>query len=328
MNRAVVSAIFVIGIALVIWWIRRPIPCSPVGRVSEGGSWSMGTPMLTGRSEFAATVLDGHAYVSGGLSYRVLRGFERYSFAERKWKRLANLPRRLHHMGLASLDGKVYMAGGYTTLALDQPTDQAWVYSPEENRWQPIAPMPAKRAEHELVALGQRLYAVGGEGWMSERLFVYDPQQNEWTATAGPAATRNHLAAVAYRGKLYALGGRQYGRGELASAEVYDPTKERWTTLASMPAPRGGSSGGMLNGRLHVMGGESFRRSGSCTNPQHEAYDPAVDEWVVLPDMPVAKHGVAAVAYNDELHVFGGATRPNLWTVVTFTRSVQVYKNQ
>jgi len=230
-------------------------------------------------------------------------------------------------MGLAALDGRIYLAGGYTDLLLNQPIGEAWVYVPEADRWQPIAKMPAKRAEHQLIALDQKLYAVGGEGGMADQLFVYDPQRDEWTTVAGPQARRNHLAAVAHENKLYVMGGRHYGRGDLTTTEVYDPVSNQWSTLAHMPAPRAGGNGAVLNNLFHVVGGESRRRGRACTNPQHEAYNPATNEWVVLPDMPVAKHGVAAVAYQDSLYVMGGATKPNLWTVATFTSSVHVYKN-
>jgi hypothetical protein len=87
-----------------------------------------------------------------------------------------------------------------------------------------------------------------------------------------------------------------------ASVLVTDP----WTPLAAIPTPVSRAAGVFWDGRFYVIGGEA---AGGARDGLVQVYDPATDEWTVLPDTMVT--GVAnhcAVVLGDAVYVPGGYT--------------------
>ena len=79
------------------------------------GRWISGNPLPTPRQEMPHAVLNGKIYVPGGLD-RSGNGstvMEVYDPGSDTWSTAASIPERLHHLGLASTNGKIYILGGY-----------------------------------------------------------------------------------------------------------------------------------------------------------------------------------------------------------------------
>ena len=57
----------------------------------------------------------------------------------------------------------------------------------------------------------------------------------------------------------------------------------------------------MLDGKIHAVGGVGGNGRNTAA---HEAYDPAVDRWTVLEDVPTAREQVAAI--DGRLYTVGG----------------------
>ncbi len=161
------------------------------------------------------------------------RAFEVYDPA----RALAKLPAGRHHLGLATLEGRVYASGGYAGMSFEPRNAEVWAYDPARDGWAEVAPMPAPRAAHAMVALGGRLYVVGGVGPGADELWSYDPEADAWRTDHAPLPTpREHLAAAALGGKLYVLGGRGHGHsGNRDTVESYDPAANAWTAAPPMP---------------------------------------------------------------------------------------------
>ena len=62
-------------------------------------------------------------------------------------------------LGVASLHGKLYAAGGYDGNVFLKSVE---CYDPVSNKWTYIAPMNVKRSRVALVANCRKLYAIGG----------------------------------------------------------------------------------------------------------------------------------------------------------------------
>ena len=80
------------------------------------------------------------------------------------------------------------------------------------SRWNSLAALPFARSRLALGALGDVLYAIGGEGvdGLADAVDVYDPATNGWLPRAPlPAAVAN-VQAVAIDGRLYVPGGTTY----------------------------------------------------------------------------------------------------------------------
>jgi hypothetical protein len=62
---------------------------------------------------------------------------------------------------------------------------------------------------------------------------------------------------------------------------------------------------------LYVIGGRFSGNVGAM-----EVYDPSIDRWASLPPLPTPRSGLAAVAIDQRIYVFGGEGNPNAMTGV------------
>ncbi len=77
-----------------------------------------------------------------------------------------------------------------------------------------------------------------------------------------------------------------------------------------MPTARGGIATAVIGSTIYTFGGEGNVVNGTNTVfPQTEAYDAARNRWHRLAPMPVPRHGGAAVAVGDTVHLPGGGNR-------------------
>jgi N-acetylneuraminic acid mutarotase len=272
--------------------------------------WLELTPIPQARSEFAGAAIGPHIFVAGGFDSEAR--FDRFDTDTGEWRRLARLPEEVHHPGVAALDGRVYVAGGYRIDDMRE-VGTVWAYDTTRNVWERRADLPTPRGAFGLVALDGRLYAVGGArvelgGPVTGAVEVYDPATNTWQRLAALPTPREHLAVIALDGRIYAIGGRANGDegDEFASAnEVYDPATNHWSALAPLPVPRGGLAGVAVAGQVVVLGGER----GQTTFADVDAFDPATNTWTALPAMPTARHGLAAAAVGETIYAIAGSTR-------------------
>ena len=298
--------------------VTAPSPSAAIAAPSGGLAWIELPPMPRPRSELGAAAVGGVIYAVGGFGASLFEpggvggeGVDCFDTRSGAWGVAADLPAGVHHPGVAPLDGRVYVAGGYD--ADGAATAAVWAYDPATDGWDRRADLPTPRGALGLAALDGRLYAVGGArqrlgGPVTGAVEVYDPAADAWTPAAPLPTPREHLAVAAGDGRVFAIGGRANGdEGDAfaAAAEAFDPTADRWETLPPLPTPRGGVAGAVVAGHLAVLGGER----GTRTYDDAEAYDPATRTWSPLPPLPTARHGVAAAAIGNTLYAVAGSTR-------------------
>ena len=81
------------------------------------------------------------------------------------------MPTERYHPGVAALDNRIYVTGGYGEDY--QPMSSVNCYDPDTNTWSQLANMNNARWNHSLVSLQGRLYAIGGND--VDSVEVYDP---------------------------------------------------------------------------------------------------------------------------------------------------------
>ncbi|HEY3057402.1 MAG TPA: kelch repeat-containing protein [Chloroflexota bacterium] len=278
------------------------------------GSWTTAPSLNEARAEIAATTLDGRIYVAGGFDRNGtdLTSVEMFDPVARVWQLRAPLPQGLNHLGVAPLNGEVYVAGGSVG---GTPTSGLFAYEPNLDAWTRKADLPLRRSAHVLVAVGGRLIVVGGVGDEAGVTLAYDPLTDTWERRAPMPTVREHLSAAVVDERVYVIGGRWADQGNLATVEVYDPASDQWQSLAPMPTPRGGLTAAAMNGRIHVFGGEAF--DPNRTFPQHEVYDPVLDAWTSAENLPTSRHGLGSAVLDATLYVIGGGTSAGLSTSTT-----------
>jgi N-acetylneuraminic acid mutarotase len=285
----------------------------------DAGNWAWRTarPVPEARSEVSVAGDGRFIYLLGGFAAPVPGADRpaaptdafRYDPAADSWDRLAPLPEGVNHAGLAALDGKLFVIGGYREATFE-PTAAVRILDLAIGEWGNGASLPTARGALAVAVLDGRIHAIGGhDGTRSLGTHeVYDPATDRWSEAAPLGHPRNHHAAVAMAGILHVFGGRNEATAEMTATEAFDPATGRWRAAAAMPTGRSGIAAAVLDGRAFVFGGETFG-SGRKTFDEAESYDPRADSWTTLPPLPTARHGLGAATVGGRIHVLSGGPR-------------------
>ena len=105
---------------------------------------------------------------------------EEYDPVKDRWRRRASLPKPLHHIGAAAVNGKIYLIGGYITGVGSVAT--VYEYDPVVDRWNVKQPMPAGRSGIAAAVLEGKVFVFGGEYNRATRRDVesFNPATNQW----------------------------------------------------------------------------------------------------------------------------------------------------
>ncbi len=284
----------------------QPPPVTITTSVSP--AWEARSPMLVARSEMPAAVVGGLVYVPGGFNGKSgLSGTERtmesYDPRADIWTFAAEMPGSRHHLMAASIEGRLYVFGGYDQGGM--PTDSAWVYEPQTRAWDLLPPMPHPVAAGTAVASGGSVYVMGGvpEGTSVLR---FEPSGGTWERERPMSEAREHVTAVSADGMIYVVGGRWHDVGERASVEVFTVATGQWSAVPDMRAARGGHAAAAYRGLVLAIGGEVLASGNALADV--EAFDPSLQQWTPWPPLPVGLHGLPAVVVGDHVLVLGGST--------------------
>ncbi len=307
------------------------------GTVHAQSSWQPRAPFPAPPAELLAVAAGGKLYLFGGLAPKfVPRGLVfAYDPATDVWTAKKPMPLPSHHLALAEYNGKIYSFGGFKRPASGEiawePIDNSWEYDPATDTWKPLQPMPSKRGGGAATVVNGKIYVIGGAGVhpgsKDAPLLMgpngtphrsvgtveeYDIASDTWRERSSMPTARNHFVVAAVNGKIYAIGGR------LASAfvslgsdtdvvEEYDPATDLWgVPRARMSAPRASMVGAVHGERIYIVGGEIQSSQVSSTFRTLEAYEPATNQWLVLPPAPLGRQPIAGDVIGDTLYVVSG----------------------
>jgi len=315
---------------------------TPIPGTTGPGSWFALQAMPYQQNEAASAVIDGKIYVIGGFEFDAgpTTRVQVYDPAGNKWSEGTPLKEAVHHAAAAVVDNKIYLVGGFrNAFSKREPIDSVWAYEPAAKAWEKKAPLPSPRGALVAAALGDKLYAIGGEHHRPvgkavpegaapayepvADLTVYDPKTDQWQSLPPMKYARDHAYVGAIAGKLYLVGGRDRPKYDIAALEAFDPARGAWSELAPMPTGRSGGNAAVLNGKLYVFGGE-----GKATNPlglydEVEAYDAASNAWSKLGPMPFPRHSQSAAAFGNRVYLPGGAPHRAGYDVLRYLDAFQ-----
>jgi N-acetylneuraminic acid mutarotase len=286
---------------------------------ATAASWSLKAPLPKPRSNFKAATVSGVVYAIGGYVYDGATGglqirarVDAYDVASNTWTQKRPLPEPLLPHGATSINGRIYVAGGWTN---DRLSKRLYVYDPGTDTWARKADMPFtvdRRAGHQGMING-KLYVYAGATVNADgsagphRFFRYDPATNRWATLARPSYAREGGAAGVIDGKLYLVGGTLTtgsGTGTAYDVHVYDPATG-WTARRLDPAGLGlgGLAYAPLGGKLYAVGTGS---SNDCLSNVSAVYDPVANALSAFPHAPLRARA-AGVAARGQFFVLGGS---------------------
>jgi N-acetylneuraminic acid mutarotase len=296
-----------LALALVSCTVTIPPPANSASAPASSGAvtWRRIADIPTPRSEVAAAVLRGVAYVVGGFG----GGNVVESYVPDRWSEVPRYPISVDHAMAAAIDSAgtpgLYVFGGNVSGVAVARSFRFF----GDQGWREIAPMPAPRSQGAAVAIGGRIVIVGGA--QNDRLvsptYVYDTTTDRWTTAAPIPTPRDHLAAAALDGRVCAVGGRRLSLLQnLATFECYDPAADRWESMPDAPTARGGIGAAAIGSRLFVAGGEQPLG----TFNEVDVFDSAAAQWTRGPKLPTSRHGLGVVALGSTLLVLSGGPTP------------------
>jgi N-acetylneuraminic acid mutarotase len=250
------------------------------------------------------------------------------------WRSEVPLPVAMAEVGVAALDGIIYVAGGTEEHQGQEPkwdSSLFMAFDPQTKTWRKLASMPKGLSHVGLAALDGKVYAAGGFTGIVHMgpqagVYAYDPKTNEWAVLPDLSSPRGSVALVALNGKLHAIGGRQADkiiplpmppgapklfetRGTVTLHQIFDPVAKQWSTGAPLPGPGRDHMGiAVIGNRIHVFGGRVADTDDNLA--RHDVYDAAKDVWTSAAPLPVARSAGAAAVSNGKILYAGGECKP------------------
>jgi hypothetical protein len=256
------------------------VPPRPGPQLPATAEWVTRAPLPEERTEVSVATDGEYVYLAGGFGppegeqrATAPRAVWRYHPPRDQWSRLTDLPEGVNHSALAYVGGRLYVLGGFRETSFD-PVANVRIYDLAAGSWSEGAPMPTPRGAMGWAVHEGRIHLIGGNA--ADEHAVHDHE--------GVSVTDDNSVNV---------------------HEAYDPAADTWVRLAPMATPRNHLGAASMYGRIHAVVG---RADGDFELTTHEIYDPASDSWSIGPAVPTGRSGVAVVAHDGFLYVFGGET--------------------
>src|SRR6266403_6330518 len=165
----------------------------------------------------------------------------------------------------AYLNGKIYRIAG-RTIGTDFHVE---VYDIASNTWSMAANYPFANHSLMAVALGNYVYAGGGNA-SPDKTWRYDPATDTWddAAVADLPACRSAAAFGAYNGR-WLLAGGDVNFVISTSAIAWDPAPNTWSDLPNMVQARDYLAGATAGQSFYAVAGSSAPGTGTNDNQQY-----------------------------------------------------------
>ncbi|XP_057583408.1 kelch-like protein 8 isoform X2 [Hippopotamus amphibius kiboko] len=235
-----------------------------------------------------------------GGSGNPFRSIECYSINKNSWFFGPEMNSRRRHVGVISVEGKVYAVGGHDG---NEHLGSMEMFDPLTNKWMMKASMNTKRRGIALASLGGPIYAIGGldDNTCFNDVERYDIESDQWSTVAPMNTPRGGVGSVALVNHVYAVGGND-GVASLSSVERYDPHLDKWIEVKEMGQRRAGNGVSELHGCLYVVGGFDDNSPLSSV----ERYDPRSNKWDYVAALTTPRGGVGIAAVMGRIFAVGG----------------------
>ena len=239
--------------------------------------------------------------------------------AREGWVRMADMHRVKILHGSCLYNNRIYVFGGAIIGNYDIATVE--VYDIHTNTWTTLKNMPRPIDAPNIFLANNRIYITGGSSvepptskWLKLN-FEYDPETDKYFNKADSPLPTGCLPACAMNNKNYLFGNHDNYDIIFSMTQkntfVYDPATDSWDTLPDMTYAHIHGCAVSLGGKIYLIGGayQRFIWGGDFrVEGKSEMFDPKINSYVPIEDMPVPAAGGASASYKDKILVFGGDT--------------------
>ncbi|XP_040273553.1 kelch-like protein 26 isoform X2 [Bufo bufo] len=196
--------------------------------------WLRIQPMQESRIQFQLHVLYGMLYATGGRNRSgSLASVERYCPRKNEWTYVCSLKRRTWGHAGATLQGRLYISGGYGVSVDDKKALHC--YDPSLDQWEFKTPMNEPRVLHAMVGTKNRIFAFGGRMDHVDRCFdvlaveYYTPETDTWTTVSPMRAGQSEAGCCLLKHKIFIVGGYNWHLNNVTSiVQVYNTETDEW----------------------------------------------------------------------------------------------------
>lgn len=257
------------------------------------------------------------------------------------------LPTPVSFAGVAGLNGKIYVMGGFDSTGTVVNTVQ--IYDVATDTWSNGAGITGARANIYAAVIDERIYILGGTtananvAWAgSTTTYEYTPATDSWASKVAYAGATNHSNRLtfAYDDVVYNLGGKSATSTLVATHDGVVVTANLLTTgvtEVALSAIRVGMAGALYvpdNGpaTMVIIGGFSALTNTGCyafnsasagtalTTVQMLRYPfAATSAWLTATVLPANVGFGAAAIHETTLYYFGGTGYPASPTSIAYS---------
>ncbi|MCS7285691.1 MAG: LuxR C-terminal-related transcriptional regulator [Anaerolineae bacterium] len=278
-------------------------PSSPqLSSMTASGRWLLKSFLPAPRSRMAVALSGNAIFIIGGeVAGNVTGETLAYYPGENRWEKRAQKPTPVSNVGAVSLNGKIYVPGGYTSDGV--VIDALEIYEPSKDTWTKGAPLPVPLCGYAIASYQGKVYLFGG--WDGKRAlaraFRYDPQTDEWEELPSMLIPRAFAAAGVLNDRIYVAGGLR-GSREIRDVEEFNPVEMRWQKRSPMLIGRAGFGLSPVGHWIYAIGGGWKNRL-----TFNERYDPSADLWTPF-ETPILGEwrNLGVVALGNKIYAIGG----------------------
>jgi N-acetylneuraminic acid mutarotase len=276
---------------------------------AQDSLWTQKADLNYSRWHSSANYYNGKIYVIGGLWNA--NTVEEYTIETDTWQTKKSMPTPRAFVGSGVVDGKIYIIGGAVQNTNVQRVVE--MYDPETDEWTSVESLNKPRFGMASCVYNNKIYTFGGHGGPGPRpgqktVEAFDPIAGEWISDLEDMPTaRWEPECVLVDSQIYVIGGFYHSNastGASAEVEAYNPKTDSWTVKAPLPEKRAAGAVASLNGKIYYIGGNT-----PSVPPLKNIweYDPELDQWYILPDMPFGWTVMSSCVVDDEIFLMTGS---------------------
>jgi N-acetylneuraminic acid mutarotase len=186
-----------------------------------------------------------------------------------QWQAAPPCPRKLVEAASGQVDSKLFLFGGYMTLA--EVSREVYLFDLAEQRWEHLGQMPidAPQTHNATVYDGENhIYLVGGQlgghcSPASNKCFAFHIHDHTWTEIQ-PLPEAHYMPIVhLHDGRLHCISGTRPDRCTPAdqhwsiAIDQGKSTEKEWQSNSSFPSPRTHTASLLIGDEVFVLGGQS-----------------------------------------------------------------------
>jgi hypothetical protein len=231
-------------------------------------TWTPIASLPAPRGWFSGTTDGTYVYLLGGVdqNFNTTATLWRYDPVSNTYNTSLpsyTIPTYFH--ATAYLNGKIYRIAG-AAIGTDFHVE---VYTIATNTWSMAANYPFANHNLMAVALGNYIYAGGGNA-SPDKTYRYDPSTNTWddAAVADFPAGRSSAASGAYNGR-WVLAGGDVNFATSNSVIAWDPATNTWNNLPNMIQARDNLEGATAGQSFYAVAGDFGPGNPTSDNQQY-----------------------------------------------------------